>query len=375
MNTLLKWPGGKSRELRHIKPKMPERFRNYIEPFFGGGALYFSLEENVNHMIINDLSSELISFYKCIKNNDNNFFDTIRSINEKWNLINEISHLLFNDFERLYREYTNDIITYEEYKERIMEIINNNNNFFQDLVLTFHESSFDSIYHHMEMNIKRKPKYMRKQEEKNGVLNREDLIKNFETALKSGYYGYIRQLYNTPVNTFEIGIESAVFYFIREYCYSSMFRYNSNGEFNVPYGGMSYNNKIFSRKIDYISTDLVRNRLNRTDILNLDFEDFLNSVSLSEEDFIFLDPPYDSVFSTYAENIFGEVEHRRLADFLSNTNAMFMLVIKSTPLIESLYRDTSYWIYDFENEYLVSFKDRNNKNSQHLLITNYEIDL
>mgnify|MGYP000541494504 FL=1 len=39
MNPLIKWPGGKSREIDKIKPLIPEHKR-YVEPFFGGGALF-----------------------------------------------------------------------------------------------------------------------------------------------------------------------------------------------------------------------------------------------------------------------------------------------------------------------------------------------
>jgi len=39
---IIKWPGGKSRELNRILPYIPH-FQRYIEPFFGGGALFFHL--------------------------------------------------------------------------------------------------------------------------------------------------------------------------------------------------------------------------------------------------------------------------------------------------------------------------------------------
>ena len=88
---------------------------------------------------------------------------------------------------------------------------------------------------------------MKDLEEKKGNLPAKDIYDNFECALKGSFYMFIRTLYNKYDN-------SEYFYFIREYCYSSMFRYNSNGEFNVPYGGISYNRKNFQRKIDYIKS-------------------------------------------------------------------------------------------------------------------------
>ena len=39
MKTIIKWPGGKSREIEKIRNLIPD-FDRYIEPFFGGGAVY-----------------------------------------------------------------------------------------------------------------------------------------------------------------------------------------------------------------------------------------------------------------------------------------------------------------------------------------------
>lgn len=59
---------------------------------------------------------------------------------------------------------------------------------------------------------------------------------------------YFRKVFNDinlgKISNQSMQYQAANFYFIREYCYGSMFRYNSKGEFNIPYGGMSYNKKI-----------------------------------------------------------------------------------------------------------------------------------
>jgi DNA adenine methylase len=166
------------------------------------------------------------------------------------------------------------------------------------------------------------------------------------------------------------GEQSAVFFFIREYCYSSMFRYNGKGEFNVPYGGISYNRKDFQKKIDYLSSAELQKKLNTAQIYNYDFEKFMTLINLTENDFIFLDPPYDSDFSTYAQNTFGTNEQLRLCECLKNTRARIMLVIKNTDFIYNLYKD-DFNITNFDKTYLVSFKNRNDRNVEHLLITNY----
>lgn len=65
MKPILKYRGGKSKEIPQIKQYIPYYNGKYIEPFIGGGALYFHLEPE--DAIINDINSKLINFYKGIK--------------------------------------------------------------------------------------------------------------------------------------------------------------------------------------------------------------------------------------------------------------------------------------------------------------------
>ena len=151
-----------------------------------------------------------------------------------------------------------------------------------------------------------------------------------------------------------------------------MFRYNKKGDFNVPYGGISYNRKNFGAKIDRLRDEELVEHLNKTIIKCMDFEDFLNEVQPTVGDFLFLDPPYDTDFSTYANNKFDKEDQQRLANYLKNTKANFMLVIKNTDFIYSLYQGFN--IKSFNKKYMVSFQNRNDKKAEHLLITNYKIN-
>jgi DNA adenine methylase len=55
------------------------------------------------------------------------------------------------------------------------------------------------------------------------------------------------------------------------------------------------------------------------------------------------------------------------------TKANFMLIIKNTDFIFDLYNKTGIYIKSFDKKYVVSFKNRNEKDVTHLLITNYEL--
>lgn len=84
-----------------------------------------------------------------------------------------------------------------------------------------------------------------------------------------------------------------------------MFCHNSSGEFNVPYGGKSYNRKDFQKKVEYVLSSEMQEKIFSASIFNLDFEEFMEGLDLAREDFVFLDPPYDSEFSTYTQNAFA----------------------------------------------------------------------
>lgn len=58
---ILKWAGGKTQMLGELMPRIPKTYGRYIEPFFGGGALFFSLKPE--NAIIADSNPELINMY------------------------------------------------------------------------------------------------------------------------------------------------------------------------------------------------------------------------------------------------------------------------------------------------------------------------
>ena len=64
---ILKWAGGKSQMLGELLPRIPESYNKYIEPFFGGGALFFALQPE--NAIISDSNPELINMYRQVADN------------------------------------------------------------------------------------------------------------------------------------------------------------------------------------------------------------------------------------------------------------------------------------------------------------------
>ena len=64
---ILKWAGGKTQMLGDLLPKVPSSYGRYIEPFFGGGAMFFALQPE--QAIISDSNPELINLYRQVADN------------------------------------------------------------------------------------------------------------------------------------------------------------------------------------------------------------------------------------------------------------------------------------------------------------------
>lgn len=371
LRPLLKYPGGKTSELPIILKYIPANITKYIEPFLGGGAVYFAI--NAAEYYVNDKSEDLMFLYKYIKNKDVDFFNELEMINSNWKLLSGISKDGFERFANILLRYKNDEIE----KDKIIDIVSEMVNEFENIdgPLFQLENIQQPIFKkQLRKNIVSIIKRICKNEKtKERELSEEELKDNFECSIKSAYYMYFRELYNYPEKyTLSKPRTVAIFLFIREYCYSSMFRFNTKGKFNVPYGGISYNKKSLTSKIEYYKSEELLDFFAKTSFSTNDFQTFLNDLNLSENDFMFLDPPYDTTFSEYDKNSFDQDDQIRLAQYLINDcNCKFMLVIKKTEFIENLYKDKGLQIIEFDKNYFVSFKNRNKKNVKHLLIKNY----
>ena len=310
--------------------------------------------------------------YNSISQEDRGFYGFSQDIDSAW----DKTHQFFNQHTELvdwYRMLKQDIIDNRELKSRVNTFCNDNKAEIESLAGSGFGEDVKVLFSEIKKNLTRKMARMKVLENERNELPEQDLYDNIETALKSALYMYYRHLYNSSViKRDQPAKHTALFLFIRNYCYSGMFRYNADGEFNVPYGGMGYNGKSLRKKLEYYQSDALCNRFRQTTICNNDFEEFLRQTNPSEDDFVFLDPPYDTEFSTYAQNEFGKDDQKRLADYLINEcRAKWMLIIKYTPFIHSLYNKDGIKIKTFDKNYTVSFMNRNDKKAEHLIITNY----
>jgi hypothetical protein len=66
LKPLVKWSGGKGDEIEKFKHLIPTNYSTYLEPFIGGGSVYFHLTPE--KAVISDVHKELIDFYQSIAN-------------------------------------------------------------------------------------------------------------------------------------------------------------------------------------------------------------------------------------------------------------------------------------------------------------------
>ncbi|MCI8514278.1 MAG: DNA adenine methylase [Lachnospiraceae bacterium] len=382
---LLKYPGGKEKELKYILPALPPKAADYYEPFVGGGAVYLAME--AEHYFINDKSSDLMKLYEKVRTEDPDFFENLRAMDQCWRFLGHLAEAHKNELIELYRSYCR--LPHTESRSTILSAyLDRLTAYTDDLAfLTLARPSWltcQTFLEELTISFENKFARMKKLEETKGALSEKDLFCNLEVCLKNSFYMYMRRRCNhKKENPISDGEQTALYFFIREYCYSSMFRYNSNQEFNVPYGGISYNRKTLEKKIEALTNPELLSQLKRTALSTCDFADFFRQRPPKPEDFIFLDPPYDTTFSSYDGNAFGKEDQKRLADYLiRQCPAYFMLIIKNTEFITDLYPEETetasgrpLFVYKFSKQYFVSFKDRNDKKAEHLMITNYPVSL
>jgi DNA adenine methylase len=168
--------------------------------------------------------------------------------------------------------------------------------------------------------------------------------------------------------------------FLNKTCYNGLFRVNSQGQFNVPFG--NYTNPLI---IDEVVIRAVSRYLNEAHIepTSDDFEDAVSGAGRG--DFVYLDPPYDPVsdtssFTGYNLNSFDKDEQKRLKDVcddLTRRRCKVLLSNSATDFIRELYSDTTrYTIVEVEaSRNINSVPTGRGKIGELLVFNNYDVSI
>lgn len=130
--------------------------------------------------------------------------------------------------------------------------------------------------------------------------------------------------------------------YLNKTCFNGLFRVNSSGEFNSPFGHYKNPNIVNEPVLRAVNKYLTANDVK---FYNEDFSVTLKRVN--KGGFVYLDPPYDPVsdtasFTGYNKGGFDRTEQIRLkqcCDELTQRGIKFMLSNSSTDFIKELYRD------------------------------------
>ena len=371
LRPIIKWTGGKYDEFALFADQIPE-FDRYIEPFFGGGGVFFALQPQVKSFI-NDKSTDLINFYKQVGNKD--FKKELLNFANAWDELALMSKKLWVTVAAKYNDYIIGKIEKIEFNKILEDHLSPV--FVQAELLNNQQFIIDSVLFKNMLLASMADKARRIKricEKENRAFSLDELFDHFETGIKGGFYLFTRTLLNLNFNEIlklKPAKAAAIWYFVREFCYGSMFRFNAKGEFNIPYGGIAYNKKNLRLKVENIFESGITDLFKQAEIYNLDFEDFLKQIDIQSTDFLFLDPPYDSEFSEYDQSSFTQNDQQRLATFLLQTSAKWMVVIKETTFIRKIYTHPLVHIKTFDKNYTYNVRGRNNRGVTHLIITNY----
>lgn len=273
---LLKWAGGK----RHIAPIIesyfPPEWRRgtYFEPFFGGGAMFFSLAPEHSH--ISDLNSRLVGFY---------------------------SHLR-SDFEALIE----------------------------------------------------------------GISEQAAIFNNLDEESKKLHFYDLRERFN---NSDKYSFESAVLtYCINKLCFNGLYRENSKGEFNVPFGQKK--SLPNPDKQDFGNAAIA---LAGATIENMDFVDATKNAK--KGDLVYFDPPYvplniTASFTSYQADGFSLEDQKRLSNLMSEMKEKGIYAVcsnSSTAMTKEIYQ--SHNQFEIEAPRMVSATSSGRGMVKELVITNF----
>lgn len=160
----------------------------------------------------------------------------------------------------------------------------------------------------------------------------EELKSDFYINTKERYYQIREMEITDPIK------KAARFLYLNKSGYNGLYRVNSKGLFNVPFG--KYKNPIICDTVTLLSDS---EALKNTEIYCCDFGNVLKYAK--ERDFIYFDPPYVPVsstayFTSYTANGFNKTEQERLAktfDKLHQMGCYVMLSNSDVPFIRELY--------------------------------------
>lgn len=198
----------------------------------------------------------------------------------------------------------------------------------------------------------------------------DDLIKELTLHSKRNdatYYTKVRLRFNADAElTSDSALlrQAAAFIYLNKTCFNGLFRENSKGEFNVPFGKYAKPSIL-----DECNLRLCSAALQGVRILHQSFVD----IDIVSNGFYYLDPPYDQTFTSYDSQGFSTELQVRLAATCYSIDAAggkFMLSNSDTEFIRRLY--SRFNIETVAASRLVACKSASRGKVTELIVRNYK---
>lgn len=195
-------------------------------------------------------------------------------------------------------------------------------------------------------------------------------LKNYEN--NEEYFNKTRELDRDPKTFSKLSSvqRAARFIYLNKTCFNGLYRVNSKGQFNVPFGGYS------SPNILDVDNLLACSKVLQT--TNINCENFTSVVEYAQkDDFVYFDPPYipdgiSSTFTQYTKDGFGMAEQQELVDvcnLLDSKGVKWMLSNSSAPIIWKMYSKFNIEIVEVQRNIAASANSRKKVNE--VIVRNY----
>lgn len=167
------------------------------------------------------------------------------------------------------------------------------------------------------------------------------------------------------------------FIYLNKTCYNGLYRVNSQGFFNTPFGSYKKPNIVNEFVLRELSTYFNKSKIT---FKNVDFEESLKGIRKGS--FVYFDPPYaplttTSNFTGYTSGGFDvneQIRLRDLCDKLNHKGIKFLLSNSNVELIQELYSGRGYTIQEVDAKRSINSKGDKRGNVGEVLIFNYNIE-
>lgn len=198
--------------------------------------------------------------------------------------------------------------------------------------------------------------------------------KEMYLTFRENYNNFLNKNYLTQDEAIQ---QSALLYVINKTCFNGVYRKSKKGKFNVPHGrrvGKTQSINFGEQQKEYFRT--TKNLLYNTKLTSTSYVEVLKTVT--EKDFVYLDPPYVENFTDYTSEGFNDKDFFELNSFvkvLLDSNANFLMSNSNTNKTREIFYDSRLYCYEVGVTRTIDRTSPFTKSATtELLISNYELE-